>query len=250
VFVHGFTGHPERTWTHKKGDSNYSHQCDDDSLRPSKRQKTNFFSKPRDSGGHSHDQIYWPRDLLPTTIPTARVLTYGYDTNVSHILAAPRNKSTVYDMAWDFLVELEAKRQPESSRPILFMAHSLGGIFVKEALRRSAGCQPHPSRPQFRSVFASTVGIIFFGTPHGGADPRGLLERIAERSMRAAGFSVNEHVANTLLPSAERLRELKDEFSPIVRQQNWVVYSFQEAVGVQYLRGEKVRKQLRLVTVY
>jgi len=83
---------------------------------------------------------------------------------------------------------------------------------------------------------------MFFGTPHSGADPRRLLERIAERTVRAAGYSVNEHVINTLLPSSERLRELKDEFSPVIRQQNWVVYSFQEGVGVQYLRGEKVRK--------
>jgi hypothetical protein len=83
--------------------------------------------------------------------------------------------------------------------------------------------------------------MIFFGTPHGGADPRGLLERIAERSIRAAGFSVNEHAINTLLPSSERLRELRDEFNPVVCQQNWTVHSFQESVGVSYLRGEKVR---------
>jgi len=80
--------------------------------------------------------------------------------------------STVYEMAWDFLVELEAKHQPEPSRTILFIAHSLGGVFVKEALRRSAGWLPHHSRPQFRSIFTSTIGIIFFGTPHGGTDPR------------------------------------------------------------------------------
>jgi hypothetical protein len=249
VFVHGFTGHPERTWTHKKGDSKYRHQCDDClSLEPPlKRQKTNLLLKSRNAEDSSHDQIYWPRDLLPRTIPTARVLTYGYDTKISHVLSTPRDKSTFYEMAWDFLVDLEAKRQPESSRPILFVAHSLGGILVKEALRRSASCQSHPARPQFRSVFSSTVGIIFFGTPHGGADPRGLLERIAERSIRAAGFSVNEYAIATLLPSSERLRELRDEFSPIVRQQNWAVHSFQEAAGVLYLRGEKVRNILSLL---
>jgi len=60
--------------------------------------------------------------------------------------------------------------------------------------------------------------------------------------MRAAGFSVNEHVINALLPSSERLRELRDEFNPIIRQQNWIIHSFQEAVGVSYLWGEKVRK--------
>jgi hypothetical protein len=29
-----------------------------------------------------------------------------------------------------------------------------------------------------------------------------------------------------LLPSAERLRELKDESSPIAHQQKWIIHSF------------------------
>ena len=243
MLVHGFTGHPERTWAHSKGNVKYSHQCseaDESPGRPAKRTKLSRLLTSRDDGAVSQARIYWPRDLLPETIPTARVLTYGYDTHLSHVLGPPRNKSTVYEMAWDFLVELEAKRQTEPLRPLIFIAHSLGGIFVKEALRRSASCQPHPSRPKFCSVFTSTIGIIFFGTPHGGADPRGLLERIAERCIKAAGFTLNKHAINTLLSSSERPRELRDEFDPIIRSQNWTIYSFQEAVGVQHLRGEKV----------
>ncbi|KAK3302370.1 uncharacterized protein B0T15DRAFT_487544 [Chaetomium strumarium] len=164
----------------------------------------------------SNPSVYWPRDLLPTVLPHARVLTYGYDT-----------RSSVYEMAWDFLVELEANRRSDDTRPLLFI----------ETLRRSANCQ---SRPLFRSVFDSTVGIIFFGTPHGGADPRGFLQRVAEKLIKAAGFQVNEQVVATLLPSSERLRELRDEFGPVVRKQNWTIYSFQEAIGIQYLGGEKV----------
>lgn len=243
MFVHGFTGHPERTWAHSKGNAEYSHQCsetDEFPGRPAKRPKLSRLLTSRNDGAVSQARIYWPRDLLPETVPTARILTYGYDTHLSHVLGPPRNKSAVYEVAWDFLVELEAKRQPEPSRPLIFIAHSLGGIFVKVALRRSASCQPHSSRPQFHSIFTSTIGIIFFGTPHDGADPRGLLERIAERCIRAAGFTVNKNVINTLLPSSEHLRELSDEFGHIIRGQNWTVHSFQEAVGVQRLRGQKV----------
>jgi len=140
-------------------------------------------------------------------------------------------------MAWDFLVELEAERRTDATRPVLFIAHSLGGIFVKEALRRSGNCQ---FRRHLGSIFNSAIGIIFFGTPHGGADPRGFLQRVAEKIVKATGFSVNENVVNTLLPSAERLRELRDEFNPVVNRQNWTIYSFQEAIGVACLGGEKV----------
>jgi len=82
---------------------------------------------------------------------------------------------------------------------------------------------------------------MFFGTPHAGADPRGFLQHIAEKAIKAAGFQVNEQVVNTLLPSAERLRELRDEFSPMAQRQNWIIHSFQEQLGVKLLSGHKVR---------
>ena len=82
---------------------------------------------------------------------------------------------------------------------------------------------------------------MFFGTPHGGADPRGLLELIAEKVVRAAEFTVNEQIVNTLLPTSERLRELRDKFAPMACQNKWIIYSFQEQYGVKLLNGKKVR---------
>jgi pimeloyl-ACP methyl ester carboxylesterase len=241
VFIHGFTGHPERTWTHKRGDARHQNEDNnDDELvePPSKVRRLNPFSRSH-HGGNSTSAVYWPQDLVPETIPYARVLTYGYDTHVKHFLGPPVSSNTVYDIAWDFLVALEADRRKEPFRPVLFIAHSLGGIVAKETLRHSSGC--HVGQPHLRTVFDSTIGITFFGTPHSGADPRGLLQRIAERAIKAAGFSVNEQIVNTLLPSAERLRELRDEFSPMAHQQNWMIHSFQEQLGVKILSGCKVR---------
>lgn len=82
------------------------------------------------------------------------------------------NKNTVYDIAWDFLVALEAERRAEPLRPALFIVHGLGGVIVKEMLRRSNVCH---RQAHLRDIFESTIGIMFFGTPHGGADPRGIL---------------------------------------------------------------------------
>jgi hypothetical protein len=133
-------------------------------------------------------------------------------------LGSPINKSAVYDIAGDFLVNLEAIRRSEPARPLLFIAYSLGGIVVKEALRRSRGCENYQG--YLHSAFTSTIGVIFFGTPHSGADPRGWVQHTAERAIRAAGFSVNEQIVRTLLPSSDRLRELRDEFGPMARLQN------------------------------
>jgi len=231
VFVHGFTGHPERTWSHKRGGSNSQFEHDDDGERPSKFRKL--------LGNRVCKSIYWPRDLLPVNVPNARILTYGYDTNIRHRAGSAINKSTVYDIAWNFLVSLEAARRVEASRPLLFIAHSLGGIVVKEALRRSRGCETHQSH--LRSIYEFSSGILFFGTPHGGADPRGLVLHIFEQVIRGIGFNVNDQIVNSLLPSAERLKELRDDFGPTARQRNWIIYSFQEQYGVTALGGKKVR---------
>ncbi|KAI9784937.1 MAG: hypothetical protein M1839_001132 [Geoglossum umbratile] len=237
IFVHGFTGHPERTWTHQRGDPR--HRTDEEERLvepPTKRQKLGPFSKSCQKTFHT--AVYWPRDLLPATVPSARVLTYGYDTHIRHKLGPPLNKSTVYDIAWDFLVALEAERRAEPLRPALFVVHSLGGIVVKEMLRRSSSC--HRGQTHLQHIFSSTMGIVFFGTPHGGADPRGILQRIAEKAIKALGFSVNEQIVNTLLPSAERLRELRDEFGPMAQERNWIIHSFQEQFGAAALNGDKV----------
>lgn len=182
--------------------------------------------------------MYWPRDLVPSTLPHARVLTYGYDTRIRHKAGPDINKDTLCDIAWNLLVSLEGSRRHGPSRPILFIVHSLGGIVVKEMLRRAKACQL--GQAHLRNVFQSTVGIIFFGTPHAGADPRGFLHKIVEKVILAAQFTVNEHIVQTLLPSSERLKELRDVFGPMAQEQNWVIHSFQEQFGVRVLADRKV----------
>ncbi|KAI1081312.1 hypothetical protein F5B20DRAFT_535599 [Whalleya microplaca] len=240
VFVHGFTGHPERTWTHKKGEVRPGKECDDDGSvePPSKSRRLNLFSTSRHANGPSSAPVYWPEDLLPLTTPGARVLTYGYDTHIGHTMGRPVTENTVYDIAWDFLLDLEAERRKGPLRPLLFIAHSLGGIIVKEMLRRASGCKI--AEIQLHSVFESTVGIIFFGTPHAGADPRGILQRVAEKVAKAAGFRPNDQIIQSLLPSAERLRELRDEFGPMAQERNWKIHSFQEQVGVNMPDNRKI----------
>jgi len=80
---------------------------------------------------------------------------------------------------------------------------------------------------------------MFFGTPHEGADPQGILRHAAELVIKAIGFKVNEQIVNTLLPSSERLRELRDEFSPMAHERQWTIHSFQEQLGIKALNGHK-----------
>ena len=174
---------------------------------------------------------------MPSTIPHARVLTYGYDTHIRHRLGPTGSRNTIYDIAWDFLVALEAERREQPSRAMIFVVHSLGGIVVKEVLRRSS--ESYQSQTHLRCVYLSTIGIIFFGTPHSGADPRSFIHRIAEKVFKVVGFTVDEQMVNSLLPSSERLKELRDAFGPRAYEQNWIIHSFQEQLGLKALGDHK-----------
>ncbi len=60
-------------------------------------------------------------------------------------------------------------------RPIAFVAHSLGGLLVKQVLRASIGL----GVPQYRIIGEKTRGVIFLATPHAGSDLSGLAQGLS-----------------------------------------------------------------------
>ncbi|KAK3360030.1 hypothetical protein B0T25DRAFT_117957 [Lasiosphaeria hispida] len=108
VFIHGFTGHPQRTWTDQHGEigdhRDNASQCSKATSpeRPIKFQKPNFMIErtPRSN----RNPVFQPRHLLTRDFPDARIMTYGYDTRIKHRLSAqPINQSTISDISWAFL---------------------------------------------------------------------------------------------------------------------------------------------------
>ena len=121
VFVHGLNGDPKRTWTSKESNA------------------------------------YWPRDLLPAFVEEqrARILVYGYDADVSSLGSRGVTKDKIHNHAERLIADLFANRRVSHSksktitafgdmprsdtsqirkateRPIIFVAHSLGGLVVK-----------------------------------------------------------------------------------------------------------------------
>jgi protein SERAC1 len=78
----------------------------------------------------SSSPCFWPKDLLPRECSKARVLTWGYDTHVTRYFNGASNKNNVLSHGKDLLFGL--RRARGTARPMIFVAHSLGGIVVKE----------------------------------------------------------------------------------------------------------------------
>src|ERR1700712_490406 len=88
--------------------------------------------KAAESAGVSAPHVFWPADLLPEQCPSARILMYGYDTKVSKYMAGATNMNSIFSHAKDLLFALGRERATSIDRPLIFVAHSLGGILAKE----------------------------------------------------------------------------------------------------------------------
>ncbi|KAM0334178.1 hypothetical protein ACHAQA_001198 [Verticillium albo-atrum] len=108
----------------------------------------------------------WPKTLLPPKLPKARILSYGYD---AYIFAKGGGVSTngLADHAKNFLTDLTTERASSGAktRPLIFVAHSLGGLVCKEAILLSRDSNDE----HLRGVFDHVSGIAFMGTPHKGS---------------------------------------------------------------------------------
>ncbi|KAK8143516.1 hypothetical protein G3M48_007138 [Beauveria asiatica] len=175
-FVHGLTGDRETTWTAQ--------------------------------GQH----IPWPGVLLPSELPRARILTYGYDAYVVRRSVASTNR--LMDHATSLLNDLTADRagRNASARPLIFVAHSLGGLVCKEAILLSRN---NPG-PHLRSIFDHVVGIIFMGTPHKGS----WMANWAKIPASALGLvkSTNKSLLKILEADDQFLQSIQSRFWSMVRE--------------------------------
>lgn len=72
----------------------------------------------------------WLRDFLPFQIPSARIMSYGYNSKTIFT----KSVSSITSEAESLLYRLDLERdsREQKTKPIIFVAHSLGGIVVKK----------------------------------------------------------------------------------------------------------------------
>jgi hypothetical protein len=98
------------------------------------------------------------------------------------------------------------------SRPLIFVAHSLGGLVCKKAILLSR----NNPEAHLRSVFNCTKGIIFIGTPHKGS----WMADWANIPAQAVGLvkSANKSLLGILETDDQLLESIQIEFWSMVRE--------------------------------
>ncbi|KZF24708.1 hypothetical protein L228DRAFT_245695 [Xylona heveae TC161] len=215
VLVHGLHGHPYLTWTTKD---------------PS---------------------VFWPADLLPSSLQNERVriLTYGYNADVAAFMTGTSgvggaSKDNIPRHAETLVSELCANRSlagdAATQRPIVFICHSLGGLVVKSALTYSSTIQKK-NVEHLRSIYLSTYGILFLGTPHLGSDLAkwgSILESIARAMVPKAVLHTSPRLVNALKRQSESLAGITRYFESI--DHRFQMYFFHEGLPMNFGLTKKI----------
>ncbi|OWA49779.1 Protein SERAC1 [Hypsibius exemplaris] len=194
VFVHGLRGGVLKTW----------------------RQNVRSIKElqPLDSavgGEESYLQtLCWPKDWLSLDFPSSRIIAVDYETSFFQSPYSPgEGESVMLLRSIDMLNRL--KQAGLGTRPIIWIAHSMGGILVKQMLLLSAGERNSP-------ILQKTLGCVFYSTPHIGSPFADQMARLVKLSPEVLDLRMNNPY----------LVHLQAQFADLVADRNFSVLSFGE----------------------
>lgn len=163
-----------------------------------------------ESGWHplGHPELSMPR-MLAADLPYVCAWSLNYSMSVFRLKT---RALPLEDQATNAILELVTKRIGRG--PVVFVAHSVGGLLVKHALRLAKNSRD----PMWRSVLERTIGIVFLSTPHFGLTN---LEK-----WRGVPLLQQPLIAD--LTDVEGLRDLNASFQAMVREHSIKVAVFYE----------------------
>jgi hypothetical protein len=166
----------------------------------------------------------WLRDAIPKRFNHMRCLTYGYDSQV----CGSESFQTISNLALALIHRMRSiDLLGRSAKPVLFLAHSLGGIVLKETIVRLA------NNPALEATFLPRVNsIILFGVPNRGMEISHLLPMVEYRS--------NEPLIQSLCKDSPFLAQLDEQFYGITLQRNMEIISIYETHKTQIPQVSKL----------
>ncbi|RWA12212.1 hypothetical protein EKO27_g2917 [Xylaria grammica] len=146
----------------------------------------------------SDKTFMWIRDALPKHIHGVRAVIYGYETK----LVESQTFERIKDIASKLITFLTTYGWGSRSlKPIVFLAHSLGGLVLRDALRQLSD----GSSEEYRTLLNTLRGALFFGVPHLGMEQESFLAIVQGNP--------NDVLIDDIGIQSEYLRRLNKNFS-------------------------------------
>ncbi|PPJ59921.1 hypothetical protein CBER1_11379 [Cercospora berteroae] len=141
ILIHGKVAHPYKTWT---------------------KQKPEKAVQSGSSSALKKEYLDWTthEDWLPAAIPGSRIFRFGYR---GDWYGKDAIKTRTSDISTSLLHQIAVARRTCAGRPLLFVAHSYGGLVLAKALADAWHAQT-----RWPDIYAATVVAVFMGTPSRG----------------------------------------------------------------------------------
>ncbi|KAM9355214.1 protein SERAC1 isoform 3-T5 [Pholidichthys leucotaenia] len=142
LFIHGILGAAFKTWRQK-----------DRSL----------LEEEKESESKDDYTDCWPKSWLAADCPNLRVLSVEYDSHLSDWMSkcpAENQRMSLAYRSQELLKKLKLAGVGE--RPVVWVAHSMGGLLVKKMLLDAS------QDPDMHGLLKNTKGIMFYSVPHYG----------------------------------------------------------------------------------
>ncbi|KAJ9145507.1 hypothetical protein NKR23_g5274 [Pleurostoma richardsiae] len=271
VLIHGLGGHPIRTWLHtthlepksrespkrsaslkalmKKGNTlkkkpnpdiaaSFEEQPMTTESMLTPRLRLEMKEEPMTGSGK---EIYWPLDLLPESCPNTRIIAWGFLTLAVNGKLLPA-QDDVFANARGFLDELLILRGEARShdRALILIAHSTGGLVVKEVLRLAES-----DELRAKDILPSLCAVILLGCPNRGTQEGSLGDAITDMASLGLRVSAADETLRGLSgPTRLELELGRQTFIRLWNDYNFVVKTFQEAVPILSLRRQDAQTSL------
>ncbi|XP_034555113.1 protein SERAC1 [Notolabrus celidotus] len=199
LFIHGILGAAFKTWRQKDRDT-----LEDESER----------------GAESEDDYSecWPKSWLAADCPNLRILSVEYDSHLSDWMAkcpAENQRKSLAHRSAELLKKL--KQAGVGERPLVWVAHSMGGLLVKKMLLDAV------EDPDMHSLLKNTKGILFYSVPHHGTF-------MAEYSVSVRYLLFPSIEVRELCKDSPALRNLNENFLNMAKEKEIKVLSFAETL--------------------
>ncbi|XP_051511276.1 protein SERAC1 isoform X2 [Myxocyprinus asiaticus] len=197
LFVHGLLGAAFKTWRQKDCDI-----MDEDNVEGIREDYTEC----------------WPKSWLAADCPNLRILSVEYDTHLSDWKAkcpAENQRKSLAYRSQELLRKL--KDAGVGDRPVVWVAHSMGGLLVKKMLLDAS------KDPDLSALIKNTKGILFYSVPHHGTF-------MAEYSVNVRYLLFPSIEVRELCRDSPALRDLHENFLNIAKEREFKVLSFAETL--------------------
>ncbi|KAG9052480.1 hypothetical protein FS842_009789 [Serendipita sp. 407] len=215
VAIHGLDGHREQSWT-------------------------------------AEDGTMWLKDLLPDDISNVRILSYGYDADTRNF--SRTSTQNIFRHAEAFAEDLSRSRkaadpkvetdyilgtQPgwnhsQKGPSIVVQEYPESRLTANKALAHCHGADFETGH-HLRDISTSTFAILFFGTPHGGANGVQLAEWMGR--VLSMCMSTNDRMLKALNRDSSELEDIQKVYLPVGRRINTIF--FYEEYATPIVRGMK-----------